>query len=468
MRLRNFIAAVFVVSICSVSGFATAAATMRLEYFHTGNSAQEMFSVDRVVIEPLVWPGNPQRLIDTTNRGAYLFEAIDIASQRVLYSRGFSSIYGEWATTEEARQANRTFHESLRFPSPGAPVRVVIKKRDEKNKFHDIWSTTIAPRDKYIDTSKPTSAAPVIEIEKNGDPALKVDLLLLGEGYAVGELTKCDRDVRRLAEGIFTFSPFKERRKDFNVWAICAPAPESGVSHPSAGIHRNTLFGSTFDVFGTERYALSFDDRAIRTAASFAPYDVLAIVMNSKEYGNGGIFGLYATVSIDNPAGIPVFVHEFGHHFAGIGDEYYFNANVAYAPASHRVEPWEPNVTALLDPKELKWKSFVDAGTPLPTAWEKDAYENSIRETRKTVERMRAEKRSEPEIAAYLKAARAAQEQALSSGTYAGKVGAFEGALYEEKGLYRPQQRCIMISGPQFCAVCRRAIEDIIDLYSRP
>ncbi|HWR36229.1 MAG TPA: M64 family metallopeptidase [Clostridia bacterium] len=467
MRLKSLALLLALVAIPYMAALAEAPATFRLDYFHTGNATQELFSVDRTVMEPLAWPGNPQKSIDDTNRGVYFYEVRDAASNRVLYSRGFSSIFGEWKTTDEAKTANRTFHESVRFPAPSAPVRVVFKKRDAQNKFQEIWSTIVDPADKYIDKSKPTPAR-VIEIEKHGDPSMKVDLLLLGEGYAAAESDKCDKDVRRLANGIFGFSPFKERRADFNVWAICAPSPESGVSHPSAGIHRSTLFGSTFDVFGTERYALSFDNRAIRTTASFAPYDVLGIVMNSKEYGNGGIFGAYASVSIDHPSGVPVFVHEFGHHFGDLGDEYYFNANVAYGATNSKVEPWEPNITALLDPKLLKWKSLVASGTPLPTPWPKDTYEASISEPQKKAKKMRAEGRPETEITAMLREARKTQEQSLSEGPYAGKVGAFEGARYEPKGYYRPQQRCIMISGPTFCAVCQHAIEEIIDLYSRP
>jgi hypothetical protein len=306
-----------------------------------------------------------------------------------------------------------------------------------------------------------------LEIEKNGDPKLKVDLLFLGEGYTAAELDKCEKDVRRLTEGVFTFSPFKERRKDFNVWAICSPSPDSGVSHPSAGVHRSTLFGSTFDVFGTERYALSFDNRSLRAVASSAPYDVMGIVMNSKEYGNGGIFGLFATVSIDFPNALRVFIHEFGHHFADLGDEYYFNANVAYAPATARVEPWEPNITALLDQQNLKWKALVGSDTPIPTPWLKDCYEQSIRDSQAGIQQMRAEGRPAAEIEEFRRQAREAQEHCLSAGPYANKVGAFEGAKYEAKGYYRPQERCIMLSGAEFCAVCQNAIEEIIDLYSR-
>lgn len=467
MRLKNLAIAVSLATVWAIGALAATPATMRLDFFHTGNVTQELFSVDRVVIEPLPWPGNPHKPIDTTNRGVYYFEVRDLASQRVLYSRGFSSIFGEWVTTDEAKKTNRTFHESLRFPAPEAPVQVVVKKRDAQNLFHEVWSTNIDPHDKYIDTSKPPSPGRVLEIERNGDAALKVDLLFLGEGYTAAELDKCEKDVRRLAESVFSVSPFKERRKDFNVRGICSPSPDSGVSHPSVGIHRSTLFGSQFDVFGTERYALSFDNRAIRTVASFAPYDVMGIVMNSQEYGNGGIFGLYASVSIDYPSAISVFVHEFGHHFADLGDEYYFNANVAYTPASTRVEPWEPNITALLDPQNLKWKALVAPETPLPTPWPKDCYEQSIRDSQSRIQQMRSEGRPAAEIDEFRRQARETQAHCLSGGPYANKVGAFQGAKYEDI-YYRPQQRCIMISGAEFCAVCQRAIEEIIDLYARP
>jgi len=441
---------------------------MRLDYFHTGNTSQELFSVDRVVIEPLPWPGNPNRPIDPTNRGTYFFEVRNLASAQVLYSRGFSSIFGEWVTTDEAKKVNRTFHESVRFPAPDQTVKIVIKGRDRANAFREIWSTTINPNDKMIDRSRPPFPGHVTEIENRGDPAFKVDLLFLGEGYTAAEQEKCDRDIRRLTEGLFAYSPFKGRRSDFNVWALCAPSPDSGVSHPSRGEYRNTLFGSSFDVFGEERYALSFDNRAIRELASFAPYDALGIVMNSDEYGNGGIFGLYATVSIDYPTGIPVFVHEFGHHFADLGDEYYFTADVAYNPANTRVEPWEPNITALLDPSHVKWHALIEPGTPIPTPWPKECYENVVGDSQKLIQKIRAENRPQAEIRKVRRDRENAIEACFSRGQYGGRVGAFEGAMYETQGYYRPEQQCIMLEGDQFCAVCRKAIEEIVDLYSRP
>jgi hypothetical protein len=194
----------------------------------------------------------------------------------------------------------------------------------------------------------------------------------------------------------------------------------------------------------------------------------MGIVMNSKEYGNGGIFGLYASVSIDYPSALRVFIHEFGHHVADLGDEYYFNANVAYSPANTSVEPWEPNITALLDPQNLKWKALVAPDTPIPTPWPKDCYENSIRDSQSLIQRMRAEGRPAAEIDQFRRKGRETQEHCLTDGPYANQVGAFAGAMYEAKGYYRPQQRCVMLSGTEFCGVCQHAIEEIIDLYSRP
>src|SRR3982751_6620438 len=139
-----------------------AAQTMRVDYYHTGDAAQEVFSLDRIVIEPLPWPGDPKQAIDSSNLGRYLFEVRGVKTKELLYSRGFASIYGEWETTDEAKTVKRTFQESLRFPAPAAPVSIVLKKRDAKNLFRDIWTTTIDPADQFVDRSKPVAPAPLL------------------------------------------------------------------------------------------------------------------------------------------------------------------------------------------------------------------------------------------------------------------------------------------------------------------
>lgn len=455
-------------AVFSSDNLATAPKTMRLDFYHTGNFAQELFSVDRVVIEPLAWPGNPGRAIDETNLGKYLFEVREQKTNRLLYSRGFASIYGEWETTDEAKNVNRTFQESLRFPAPAVPVQILLKKRDSKNAFREIWATTVDPQDILISNAKISPPGRVLEIEKNGDPSAKVDLLILGDGYTAAESGKFERDARRLSEILFQTSPFKERRKDFNVWALSPPAAESGISRPSTGIQRDSPLGATYDAFGSERYVLTFDNQAFRRAASFAPYDFVEILANNQTYGGGGIYNLYSTVAADSAWSPYVFVHEFGHHFAALADEYY-TSPVAYAPATERIEPWEPNVTALLDPKNLKWGDLVSPDTPLPTPWGKEAFENYSREIQKRRREIRSQGRPEKEMDALFREELVYEKGLFAQEKYANKVGAFEGANYEAKGFYRPQVDCLMFTRTDtFCAVCRRAIERVIDLHSRP
>jgi hypothetical protein len=440
--------------------------TMRVDYYHTGNDKQEMFSVDRVVIEPLEWPGNLEKTIDRTDLGKYFFEVRD-RNGRVLYSRGFASIYGEWETTDEARSMNRTFHESLRFPAPETPVTVVVRKRDSRNQFQDVWRTEIDPRNMFVDTSTPAAPGALIAIERNGDPATKVDFLLLGDGYTAAERGKFERDARRLMDILFATSPFKERRRDFNVWGLVPAAAVSGISRPSTGLHVASPLGATYDAFGSERYVLTFNNRALREVAAFAPYEFIEILTNTRTYGGGGIFNLYGTVAADSEQAPYVFVHEFAHHFAALADEYY-TSPVAYAPApAERIEPWEPNVTALLDARTLKWRDLVEPGTPLPTPWQKEEFETASRAYQERRAKIRAANRPEEEMEALFREARAFEVTLFAREKHAGAVGAFEGANYEAKGYFRPEVDCIMFTrSAEFCAVCRRALNTIIALYS--
>jgi hypothetical protein len=453
-----------------VTAAGAATQTMRVDYYHTGDATSEVFSVDRVVIEPLPWPGDPKQAIDTSNLGKYLFEVRDAKTKQLLYSRGFASIYGEWETTDEAKSTKKTFQESLRFPAPSAPVNVVLKKRDVKNNFYDIWTTTIDPADMFIDRSKRGAPAPLITIQRAGDPEAKVDFLILGDGYTAAEAKKFEADARRLTEVLFSTSPFKEHRKDFNVWAMSPPAAESGVSRPSTGIYRNSPIGATYDAFGSERYVLTFDNRSLRETAEHAPYEFIEVLVNNRTYGGGGIFNLYSTVASDNAFANYVFVHEFGHHFAALADEYY-TSSVAYAPAADRVEPWEPNVTALLDVSTLKWRQFASpfaSITPIPTPWNKEEFEAYSREIQKRRAQLRKDKRPEEEMEALFREELEHEKNMFAAEKHFGQVGAFEGAMYEARGYYRPEIDCIMFSRTdKFCRVCRAAIERVIKMYSR-
>jgi hypothetical protein len=444
--------------------------TMRVDFYHSGNAAAEQFALDRIVVEPLPFPGNPNRPLDDTNRGKYFFEVADAASGRVIYSRGFSSIFGEWETTGEAKTMNRTFSESLRFPTPPAAVKVVVRKRDAKNVFRDAWTFTVDPGDKFVlRNAESPDAGPLIKLHEAGDPAKKLDFLILGDGYTARERSKFERDAKRLVATLFNTSPFKERQADINIWGLVPAAAQSGISRPSQHIYRRSPIGATYDAFDSERYVLTFDNKAFRDVAANAPYEVVEILTNSATYGGGGIYGLYSTVAADSVWAPYIFVHEFGHHIAGLADEYY-TSDVAYLPAADRVEPWEPNVTALLDPSALKWKDLAAPAVPIPTPWPKDEFEQYTKGVQEKRRAIRAANRPEAEMDALFRDEEQHDTRLLNEGPYAGKVGAFEGANYEARGYYRPQSDCIMFTRDNvpFCAVCRRAIAQIIDLYASP
>jgi hypothetical protein len=467
--LASLLLCVFSFSLPSFAAGLSAPHTLRVDYYHTGNSREEWFSLDRVVLEPLEWPGNLNKSIDESQLGNYLFEVRERGSGKLVYSRGFNSVFGEWKTTEEALHGNRTFSESLRFPSPDAPVEVSLKERAGRGfreVWKEVWKTVVDPKDKFVDRSRPPSPGALMELQKMGDPATKVDLLVLGDGYTAGERPKFERDARRFVDALFSTSSFREHQKDFNVWGLCPAAEESGVSRPSSGIYRRSPMGAAYDTFGTERYVLTTENRALRDIASFAPYEFIEILVNGQTYGGGGIFNQYATVAIDNLWAGYVGVHEFGHQFAALADEYY-TSDVAYLPAENKTEPWEPNVTALLDPANLKWKDLVAAGTPVPTPWDKEEFDRFEREIQRQRRELRAAGKPEAEMDELFRKEREKEDAMLGSEKYAGKVGAFEGANYEARGYYRPEVDCIMFTRHKtFCAVCRRAIERVIGMYA--
>ena len=199
--MRRIAGVVITPLLFSVLG-AGAPRTLRVDYYHTGNAHEEWFRLDRMVVEPLEWPCNPHKAIDESHLGDYLFEVREQSSGKLLYSRGFNSVFGEWKTTEEARHGNRTFSESLRFPTPDAIVEVSLNERGE-NGFHEVWKTVVDPRDKFVDRARPSSPGSLMELQKMGNPAGKVDLLVLGDGYTAAERTKFEKDATSIHRGAF-------------------------------------------------------------------------------------------------------------------------------------------------------------------------------------------------------------------------------------------------------------------------
>lgn len=443
--------------------------TMRVDYFHTGKVGHEIVSLDEVVSDG-PWAGSRTRLVDESNLGAYLFAVVNPETQGVIYSRGFSNIYGEWETTPEARSNYRTFHESLRFPWPKSTVQVVLKRRQPDATFREVWSTLIDPNSRFVNPSDRAPAGKVTSLIDNGPPSEKVDLLLIAEGYRAEDMAKFRADSTRLVAKLFATEPFKSRAKDFNVRLLEVPSAEIGVHQPRTNQPRRTAVGAQYNVFDSERYVLTLDNKAFRNVASAAPYEFVEILCNEEQYGGGGIFNDQATTSVDTAFAEYVFVHEFGHHFAALADEYY-TSDVAYETGIvDRPEPWEPNITALKDPAKLKWRDLVETGTPLPTPWDKEPFEKHSYAAQKERAAIRASGAPESKMNELFQTQLVWDTKHLSSMQYSGKVGAFEGAGYEQKGLYRPEADCIMFTRDEvgFCRVCKRAIERIVDMYARP
>jgi hypothetical protein len=397
---------------------------LRVDLYHSGNAEREIYSLDEVRLQP-VWAGNPRNLIDTLNLGGCFMRVFDVKTNALIFARGYSTLYDEWKTTDEAIAGfNRTFHESLIIPFPKEPVQVRIESRDKKNIFRPAFDLVIDPADYHIGTEQRFTSFKVLELMGNGPPADKVDIAILGDGYDRDEMHKLRADAERLLRVLFDTEPFKSRKRDFNVRLVESISEASGVTEPREHMYPSSLLGCSFNTFDIPRYMLSFSNKVMREVAANVPYDIVIVIANAKRYGGGGIFNLYSISCSDNEFSGYVFTHEFGHAFAGLGDEYY-SSEVAYNDMYPKgMEPWEPNITALLDTAKVKWRDLIRAGTPIPTP---------------------------------------------NDSTYAGIVGCFEGAGYSAKGLFRPSRDCIMLSKKEqpFCPVCRRAIEKVIDSYTK-
>jgi len=457
--------------------------TMRIDYYHTGDSEKEFVSVDRIYVYG-IWAGSKLNLIDEFNNGAYYYKIYDAIDGKLIHSKGFDSYFKEYQTTEEAASGVlRTYHESAIIPAPRNKIKFVLEKRDRSNKLNEIFSTIIDPdymtviKKEFID-----SQAKVIKSHAAGNPHECLDILILGDGYSKAEEEKFYKDLKHYTDLMINFSPYALFKDRINITGIYKASEESGIDEPDAGRFKNNLLGTTFYSLGSERYVLTEDNKTMRNLAALTPYDAIYIMCNTERYGGGGIYNFYCTFTSDNQFSDYIFLHEFGHSFGGLADEYY-TSSVAYNEFYPKgLEPVEPNITRLLDKENLKWKSLVTPGIELPTPWEKEEFDRMDLKWQKE----RAELNKKIALLKKIKAPKneikklqeeynrkdkehsAEVDKYLHSSKYWNKVGAFEGAGYSSTGMYRPMLDCLMFSkgAKPFCRVCEEHIKKVIGFYT--
>ncbi len=457
--------------------------TMRIDYFHIGNSESEEFTIDKIYRYDN-WGRNTNNLIDNFNNGRYYYKVYDNESGKLIYSKGFDSYFGEYQTSGPAIDGiKKAYQESVIIPFPKSGITLSIEKRNNEKKLVKIYTTVIDPADVNIISAKTIDDDVLVYNSfSSGDPSEKVDIVILGEGYNREETNKFTSDIDRFTNIFFDQEPYRSLKKKFNIYGVLKPSSESGVDEPRADIFRETTLNATFNSLGSERYLLTADNKTMRDLAAYTPYDAIYIMVNHSRYGGGGIYNLFCTFTADAQFSKYLFIHEFGHSFAGLADEYYTSSTAYNDFYPKGVEPVEPNITALLDPDKLKWRNFVDQGTQIPTPWNKAKFDNADLKWQKNRAKMNDKiadlkrKHVDPDIIADAEKMYADKDKErsdivdkfLENEPYWGKVGAFEGAGYVSEGLYRPMMDCIMFSkgNKPFCKVCNDAIIKVINYYT--
>ena len=389
---------------------------LRIDLSHSGSSENEYYFTEQFFQEKN-WAGAKTKLIDNTAYGDNYFEVYDSLSQTLIYSRGYNNLFYEWQETAEAKITNRTFEELIRCPFPLKTVEIKIYRR-EKNKeltvLHQFYVNPSSYRlnkgHKYnFETERITGELP---------PNKAVDVVIIAEGYTKEDMLVFKEDAKSLSDFLLNTEPFSLVKEKFNIWIIMSESAESGTDIPGDDIWKNTIVNSHFYTFNYERYLTSQSIKKIADIASLVPYDQVYILVNSDKYGGGGIFNYYNLTSAHNALSPWVFIHEFGHGFAGLADEYFDDSGVYTDYYELNTEPWQPNISSLIEP-ESKWKSKLEKGMPIPTP---------------------------------------------ATSEFKNKVGFYEGGGYVTKGIYRPFQNCEMRSLKQgFCPVCQDAILKMVE-----
>ena len=392
--------------------------SLRLDYVFSGDSVNQHIALDEIVSLPY-WAGRHNNLDSLALFGNGQIYVRDAETDILIYATSFSTLFQEWQHTPEAATKVKSFENCFMVPMPKRPVRIRVELADSRQRVTASLTTLVDPADILIRKTDHCRVQPHSYVLRSGNMARCVDLAIVAEGYRADQMNVFQEDVRRFCNELFAHEPYAHLKDRFNVIAVASPSRDEGASIPSQNVWRETALGVSFDTFYSERYLTTLHVKRLNDVLTGIPFDQVVVLVNSNKYGGGGIYNLYMLASAHHEKSLPVCVHEFGHSFAGLADEYDYGDGTDYYHKD--VEPWEKNITTLKDFKS-KWADMVEEGTPLPTPKSRD---KKVRNTR---------------------------------------VGLFEGAGYMEKGVFRPVQDCRMRVNdvPAFCPVCQRATEQMI------
>jgi hypothetical protein len=449
-------------------------ATLRVDFYQFGNAETEHIAIDRVLKQG-AWAGPLDQLIDPHPFGRYRVRATDIGSGETIFEQGFDSIFGEYRSTERATEGvSRVYHETVLLPFPRTVISLTLAARDASGAETLLANHQIDPFGIDIVSEPPTPDTFVIDEHIGGDPHTSLDIAFVGEGYTDDQIDDFRAELSRFSDLLLAQQPYQDFLEMINIRGVLLPSSDAGCDEPTKNSWRTTAVGASFNTFGSPRYLLTESNRALRDIAANVPYDTLIIMVNHERYGGGGLYNRFCTFTTGGAFAGYLLLHEFGHSFGGLADEYYTSStayNDFYPPG---IEPVQPNITAATQREALKWNDLVDSETPVPTPWDKPtydrddlAYQNERRELNAAAAAAARQGAFEFEQV-YLRNAEerhalqrvAEVDRFMESSHLATTVGAFEGAGYVRNGLYRPMIDCLMFSRgvKPLCLVCRRAV----------
>lgn len=397
--------------------------TLRIDYIFSGNAQQQMVALDELCVLPR-WYGKTQRLSELPMEGNGQITVRDHRSGKTIYRNSFSTLFQEWLTYPEAKNNTQSFENVFLVPMPKDTVDVTVNLYNNRRAVTATLTHQVVPTDILIH-HKGEQPTPYVTLQQAADTSRCIHVAFLAEGYTKDEMPTFLKDAQEASDALFAHEPFKKMKDRFNIIAVEAPSEESGTSVPTKGIWKKTALSSHFDTFYSDRYLTTLHLKDLHDWLAGTPYEHIIVLVNTDKYGGGGILNSYNLAMAHHKYFKPVVVHEFGHSFAGLADEYaYENEPIDMYP--HDIEPWEANITTLVD-FHNKWENLIKKGTPTPTPLSKNPKEVMTR------------------------------------------VGVFEGAGYSTKGVFRGTQDCRMRTNenPEFCPVCKQALEKLIDFYTK-